>query len=308
MELRHIQSFVLVARHGSFSRAAAALGLAQPALSLRIKQLEEELGVRLVDRATRPLRLTEAGLAFQDRAERIVAEADLAHEEMQALAGLEGGKVVVGALAALASIWLPPVVARFVARHPGVRVTVRERNTEELARLLGTGQLDLAVLHEVPELYPGTGRYPGLQVEQLFDEELVVVVAPDHPLAGRRSTTLEQLRNEPWVFVARGSGLAHSLGQALDGAGFEPRVAARCDSQATLRALVAAGVGISIIPRLPAEAASPALAVLRLRPALAAHTTAVAWRRDSRLSNAGEAFLAVVREHAGRRAADAAAG
>lgn len=299
MELRHLQSFVMLARHGSFSRAAAALGVAQPALSLRIKQLEDELGVLLVDRATRPLRLTEAGTLFLGRGERILAEADLATEEMQALAGLERGKVTIGALPALASLWLPPILARFAATHPGVRITVREANTEELARLLGVGQLDLAVLHEVPELYPGDGRYPGLEVERLFDEELMVVTALDHRLAGRRSVHLERLADEPWVFVTRGSGLSLSVKGVLARAAFEPRIVATCQSQPTLRALVAAGVGISILPRLPAEAGAPALAALALRPPPDVHTTAVAWRSESRLSRAAEALLSTIRAEVG---------
>lgn len=299
MELRHIQSFVLLARHGSFSRTAAALGVAQPALSQRIKQLEDELGVQLVNRSTRPLRLTDAGAAFLGRAERIFAEAELASEEMRGLAGLERGKVVIGALPALAALWLPRVLAVFRARHPGVVLAVRERNTEELARLIGMDELDVAVLHEVPSLYPGDGSYPGIEMERLFDEEMMVVMSRDHPLASRRSLALEELRDEPWVFMARGSGLAHTVSAAMEQAGVEPRVVATCDHQATLRGLVGAGVAISILPRIPAHASTEAMAAVPLRPALPCHTTAVAWRSEAELSQAAAAIVGVIREQAG---------
>lgn len=301
MELRHIQSFVLLARHGSFSRTAAALGVAQPALSQRMKQLEDELGVELVNRATRPLRLTDAGSIFLVRAERILAESERASEEMRGLAHLEEGRVVVGALPALAGLWLPRILSLYRARHPGVQIVVRERNTEELARLAGMGELDLAVLHEVPQLYPGDGSYPGVEAERLFDEELMAVTAPDHRMAGRRSVALAELGGEPWVAIARGSGLAHTVNAALEEAGIKPRVVALCDNQATLRGLVSAGVGIAILPRVPAQHSAAPLAAIRLDPPLPAHTTAIAYRSEAGLSGPAVALRDLIREQLDRR-------
>lgn len=301
VELRHIQSFVLLARHGSFSRTAAALGVAQPALSQRMKQLEDELGVELVNRSTRPLRLTQAGATFLVRAERILAEAELAAEEMRGIAQLDRGRVMVGTLPALGALWLPRILGIFRALQPGVQVVVRERNTQELARMVGLGELDLAVLHEVPGLYGGEGSYPGIEIERLFVEELMVVAALNHPLASRRSVRLGDLADEDWITVTRGSGLAHTVNEALAEAGIEPRVVATCDSQAVLRAMVAAGVGIAIMSRVPAQHSSPALVAIPIDPPLPAHTTAVAWRADSPFPQAARALIEVIRQQLDRQ-------
>ena len=193
MELRQVQYFVVVAGQRSFSRAAQAVGVAQPALSQQMKRLESELGVVLLDRSTRPLKVTEAGVAFLARAERMVAEANLARDEMRDFAGVGRGRLVVGALPGLAAFWLPDVLGRFHLAHPGIELVLREANTEELSRLLGLGQLDLALLHAVPGLYTGHPSHRGIVMERLFDEELVVIVAPGHPLAHRASVRLGAL-------------------------------------------------------------------------------------------------------------------
>jgi DNA-binding transcriptional LysR family regulator len=298
MDLRQIEYFVVVARQRNFSRAAQVLGVAQPALSQQVKRLEDELGIQLLDRSTRPVTLTDAGEAFQVRAERVLAEARMAREHMREFAGVGRGRLVVGALPALASLWLPAALGAFHEAHPRVEISVREENTEELARLLGTGQLDLALLHAVPGMASGGPNLQGLVMERLFDEELVLIVGASHPLAGRRSVRLAELRNEPFVLLARGSGLAHTVLGAAGAEGFTPQVAAEATSMPTLRALVAAGLGVSVVPRLPARAPGPAVAVLPLRPALPSHSTAVAWRGGLRPSATTEALLGYVRGHA----------
>lgn len=298
MELRQLRYFVVVAGQRSFSRAAATLGMAQPALSHHVKRLEVELGVELFDRSSRPVGLTEAGQAFLARAERMVAEANLAQDEMRDFAGLGRGQLVIGALPTIASRWLPPVLARFHALHPGIQLVVREANTEELARLLALGQLDVAVLHSVPGMHTGQGQKSGLVMDRLFVDDLVVIAAPGHPLAGRGAVELGQLRGVPFVTLAGGSGLAHTIMTGATAEGFTPDVVAECTSQPTLRALVAAGLGVSIVSRLTAEAAGPPVAVLSLRPALPAHTAAVSWRGDTHPSAAVEAMLALVRDRA----------
>lgn len=301
MELRQLQYFVVVARQRHFTRAAASLGVAQPALSQQIRQLEDELGVRLLDRSSRPVALTEAGVAFLARAERIVAEARLAQEDVREYAGIGRGRLVVGALPALASLWLPPVLGRFHAAHPRVDLTLREENTEELGRLLGSGQLDLAVLHAVRGLYSGDKPFEGIVMERLFDEEMMLIVAPRHPLAGCSSVSLGQLRDEEFVLLGHGVGLGHTIMAATAAEGFSPTVVAEARTMTTLCALVAAGVGVSIVPRLPAQAPGAGVAAVPLVPALPPHTTAVAWRGDSRPSAATEALLDMIRAHGATR-------
>ncbi len=296
MELRQVQYFVVVAGQRSFSRAAVAVGVAQPALSQQMKRLEDELGVLLLDRSTRPLKVTEAGLAFLARAERMLAEANLAKDEMRDFAGVGRGRLVIGALPGLAAFWLPGVLGPFRVAYPGVEVMLREANTEDLVRLLGLGQLELAFVHAVPGLYTGHSSHRGIVMERLFDEELVVIAAVGHPLAQRKFVQLTTLRDEPFVLRSRGSGLAHTITTATAAEGFTPVVAAECRGEMTLRGLVAAGVGVSIMPRRSAEAPGPEVAVMALRPTLPSHVAAVAWRSDARPSAAVEALLALVRE------------
>lgn len=296
MDLRQIEYFLVVARQQNFTRAARAMGLAQPALSQQMKRLEDDLGVILLDRSTRPLTLTEAGHAFELRAERILADARLAREEMREYAGVGRGKLVIGALPALAA-WLPGVLATFHAAHPLTEMILREENTEELARLVGSGQLDLAVLHAVPGMYPGDSAQRGIVMERLFDEELVAIVAAGHRLAQRKVIELRELRTESFVLRSRGSGLAHTIMAAMTSEGFAPRVIAEAATMTSLRGLVAAGIGVSIIPRLSALAPGPPVAVIPMRPALPSHTAAVAWRGDRQPSAAAKALLRVIREH-----------
>lgn len=306
MELRQIELFVVLARHRSFTGAADALGIAQPALSQQMKRLERELGVRLLDRSTRPVRLTEAGAAFSVRAERILADAALASEEMRELAGAGRRRVVVGALPALAAHWLPPALARFHEAGPRVEIALRQGNTDELFRLLSTGRIDLAVLHAVAGHPGGDGATGRMVMERLFDEELVVVVPPAHPLAARRSVALAQLRDEPFVLVPHGSGLTQTILSGTAGLGFRPVVAAEAPDVAVVRCLVAAGLGVSVMPRLPATAPGPDVAVVTLSPPLPPHATALAWRGDAQASAAAEALRVVIREHAAAQGAGVA--
>lgn len=296
MDLRQIEYFLVVARQQNFTRAAEAVGVAQPALSQQMKRLEEELGVVLLDRSTRPLTLTEAGQAFEVRAERILADVRLAKAELREFAGAGRGRLVIGALPALAA-WLPPVLASFHAAHPMIEMILREENTEVLARLVGSGALDLAVLHAVPGLYTGNSSQLGIVMERLFDDDLVAIVGPNHRLAHRKSIELRELRDEPFVLRARGSGLAHTLMTAMTAEGFSPRVVAETPTLTSVRNLVSAGIGVSIIARVPAQAPGPPISVLAIRPPLPNHTAAIAWRGDRRPSAAAEALLDDLRTH-----------
>src|SRR5262245_3621478 len=147
MELRHLKGFLAVARHRHFTRASGELGLAQPALSQQIAQLEEELGVAVFERSRRGARLTAAGQSLVPRAERILREVDEARHEAGRHASLHQGRVVMGTISSIAVLRLPELLAGFRARHPGVEVVVREGHTARMVELLASGALDLAVLH-----------------------------------------------------------------------------------------------------------------------------------------------------------------
>jgi LysR family transcriptional regulator, transcription activator of glutamate synthase operon len=292
MELRQLRYFAAVARRRHFTAAAEAIGVAQPALSQQIRILERELGVQLFDRAGRRVRLTPAGEALLLRAERILAEVANAQSELAEYAGAVRGRVVVGTLPSLAEYQLPPLVAAFHARHPGLELVLREERTARLLELLGAGEVDLALLHHSPA---ATAATPALTLEPLFTEELVAAVGTNHPLADRAALALAALRDEAFILTKSGSAIRDTILAACAIAGFAPRIAFESGAAATVRALAAAGLGVAILPRSEAQTGTPPLASLELDPRLT-RTVALAWPAARRHPPATAAFLALARE------------
>ncbi|HEU5327875.1 MAG TPA: LysR family transcriptional regulator, partial [Thermomicrobiales bacterium] len=167
MELRQLRYFVAVARRRHYTAAAEEIGVAQPALSQQIKLLERELGLDLFDRTGRRVRLTAAGEALLVRAERILADVASAEQEMAEFAGLARGRVIVGTLPSLAERQLPGLLAGFHARHPGLDLVLREESTVRLLALAGSGDVDLALINELP----AADLPAGITTEPLFSEE-----------------------------------------------------------------------------------------------------------------------------------------
>lgn len=295
MELRHLRYFVAVAHQLHFTRAAAELHVAQPALSQQLAQLERELGVALLDRARRHVRLTAAGEALLVRAERILAEVAHAEEEMHAYAGVLRGRVTLGTLAYVGAFRLPALLARFRDRYPGVEVVLCEEATQQLAVLLAAGQVDLALVHVTEEALPPYLADPALATEPLFTEDLVLGVAPEHPLAGQSSVTLGDLHEESFVAFKAGSGLRRALERASATAAFAPRIVFESGDLGTICGLVAAGGGVTIVPRSVAQTHHPAVALVPISTPPLARTVLLAWREDRQRSPAAAACLAFIR-------------
>ena len=274
MELRHLRYFLAVAEARSFTAAARRLRLAQPALSQQVRALEQELGVTLVDRGARTRGLTEAGARFAQRARRILLEAEAAAEEMAAYAGARRGRVRFGsALQSLTEGSLSPLLAEFHRLHPDVRVAFREAHTAPLLAQLAEGHLDLALIHLGRSDDAGAMRVDGggapLAIEPLYHEPLVVVVGPGHRLAGRAVVRLAELAEEEFVSFGPGSTVRELVARAARRAGFQPRAAVSAVNLGTVRALVSAGLGVSVLPRAALALPGPPLRGLRLTaPAL----------------------------------------
>lgn len=295
MELRQIRYFVAVARKKHFTQAAEELRLAQPALSQQIQQLEQELRVALFVRTSRRVSLTPAGEAFFIRAERILAEVERAHREMQEFAGLGRGHVSIGALQSLGVFRIPALLARFHARHPGIEISLREEANEKLLELLNTGELDLSLIQITkPSSSPDIDS-SSIITEQILTEELVLVVAPDHPLAGRQQVEMRELRDEPFVLFKPGSGLRRVITQSSRDAGFTPRILFESGELGMLRSLVAEGLGVTILPRSVAEAPGREVSILSLGTPGPMRTILLAWQTPIAHSPAASAFLAFMR-------------
>jgi DNA-binding transcriptional LysR family regulator len=269
MEIRQLRALVAIAHAGSFTQAARTLGVAQPALSLRLRALELELGVVLVERGNRTAGLTEAGRGLLTRAERILAEIHDAAEEIAAHAGLGRGTVRLGcALQTLLEGRLAPLLARFHATHAGIRIVLHEAHTQQVLELLGRGEVDLGLVHlgrsGDGETVGSEAARGGLTLLRLAHEPLVVIVAPGHRLAGRASVRLEDLHGDDFVSFGPGSTVRRLVTTAAEARGVDLRIVCSTANMGTVRAAVAAGLGISIIPASGADVPWPELRVLAL--------------------------------------------
>jgi DNA-binding transcriptional LysR family regulator len=291
MELRQLRYLVALAEEGHFTRAAARSRVAQPALSQQIRKLEDELGVGLVDRTTRRVALTPAGEALVARARRVLAELDAADAELQQLTGLLTGRVTIGITTTPGPLDLLPLLERFHALHPGVELVVREDLSVRLAAELRADALDLALLST-----PAPEDRQRLTLEALAREPLVAVLPPGHRLAGRRRITLRDLREESFVAFQEGATIREAVARAALDAGFAPRIAFEIQEVARARAIVAAGLGVAVLPRSDATAPGPAVVAPALvRPALE-HEISLAVRSGRQHAPAARALLALVHE------------
>ncbi|WP_026342685.1 LysR family transcriptional regulator [Nocardia sp. BMG111209] len=241
MELRQLIYFDTVVREGGFTRAAQHLHIAQPAISAQIKLLETELGVALLDRTTRPPALTHAGELFRLRVRRILDHVDAARTEMTELADLVRGTLRIGATPVLGPIDLIAVMATFRSAHPGVTLSYRSGLLDPLVADLDDGRLDLVIGPEHPGL--ATGHH----LEHLADEHFVLALPPGHPLTACARVDFTQTRDELFVCLPPASGMHTLLHETAAQAGFTPRVDFVADTPATVRAFVAAGLGIAVM-------------------------------------------------------------
>jgi DNA-binding transcriptional LysR family regulator len=246
MELRHLRYFEAVARHSHVTRAAAELHIAQPALSKQISQLEAELGVALFDRVGRSVRLTEAGEALLPHARAVMAQVDAARVEMAERIGLRRGRATVGTTPTVGVRLLPQALANFAQRYPGIELRLHEAGVQTLMDLLETGALDVAIV-----TLPVADE--ALTVVPLLTEELVLVVADKHLLAQQNTVRMEDLADERWVLSPENYDLREATLNACEKAGFVPRIVLDGSEMDTLLRLVAAGVGISLVPRLAVQ-------------------------------------------------------
>jgi DNA-binding transcriptional LysR family regulator len=285
MELRHLRYFAAIARHGTFTAAAAELRVAQPALSQQIRQLEGELGVVLFERGRQGAALTEAGRALLARAERILAEAEAARLEAAEFAGLGRGRVAIGTIQSVGVLRLPKLLAAFRKRYPRIDLSLRTENTVQLLDLVERGALDLAMVHFGVVRFAGRGgrevvyprmERPALDVETLYSEDLVLATALGHPLAKRARAGLRELADEPFIGFKEGSSLRDAVAGAASALGFEPRVAVETSGNDSVRSLVAAGLGVALLPRSVVDGPGPPVALVPLASPKITRTVALA--------------------------------
>ncbi len=243
IELRHLRYFCHLADELHFGRAASRLAVSQPALSVQIKQLEEMVGARLLERHSRHVSLTDAGRVFEEATRRILRDVEAAlHSTRQAEAG-EVGVLRVGFGPTLMFSTLPQVVRAYRARYPGVRMDLRELATAEQVEALLRGDLDVGFVR-------GAETDPRLHAELFAKEPLLIAVHRDHPAADAARVPLSMLADEPWVLFPRAIApqLYEQVMRLCREAGFTPNVVQESREVYTTVGLVGAGVGVTIVP------------------------------------------------------------
>jgi len=284
MELRQLVYFDAVVRHGGFTRAAEHLHVAQPGVSAQIRQLESELGVALLARTTRQVRLTDAGERFLTRTRRILGELDAGRADMAQLTGVLTGRVRIGTVEALDPLDLPGALAAFHDRHPGVAVILRPSLVgQQLLDDLDAYEIDLA-LGPTPTGLPD--RFTALP---LFSEELVVITGTDHHVDAHGGVSFAALREEWFVSFPPGTGLRRILDTADAPADFVPRVPYESTSLTQIRDLVSHGLGIALVPASVATAPGRPVTIHSLQPDPIQRAIALTHRRDPPLPAAAQA-------------------
>lgn len=295
MELRQLRYFAAVARHGSFTRAAEEVHVAQSAVSQQVRRLEAELGVELFTRTTRRVELTEAGQITLSRASRALSEVDALESELDELSGLVRGHLTVGGVLPAGGFDLPDLLLRFNKLHPNVELLLQEGTASSMAERLHRDELDVAIAMFEPDEVPAE-----LAHRRLGEEALVVGMAPDDPLSSRQRVRLADLEGRPFVTFRENAAVRTTVDEALGAAGVSVRLAFETNDLAMMRAVIARGLGVAIMPETVAASSGPDLAWRPLSPRLR-RTVVLLWRKARRQPPAAAAFIAFIERVAATR-------
>lgn len=293
MELRQVRYFEAVARHLHFTHAAEELYVAQPALSVQIQRLEAELGVPLFERSGRKVSLTDAGAAFLPAARRLLADVEETHSRLRDVAELRVGRVTLGSQQSLnASCVLPPLLAEFRRRNPGINLLITEEGTTRGMGMVSDGRLDMGLFHTEPG-----DDAPELCIEPIYAEELVFVTSSvqdspgDHGSAGDNglARTVASLAGEAFVAFSESATLRRTLTRICADAGFRPTIACECNALGSVRSLVSKGLGIGLLPLPSVHVPGPPVRVLPLETSF--HRTIALVRSANRYQSAAARAL-----------------
>lgn len=290
IELRHLRYFLVVAEELHFSRAADRLDIAQPPLSQMIQRLERELGVSLFHRTKRRVSLTDAGIIFQEEAKRTLAQAERAVSRVRRASRGELGRLVVGFIGSATYSVLPPIVRRFREQYPEVDLHLQELSTVQQIQALREGQLQVGFLRPF-------AHEPTLKSTVVLREPLVVAMPEQHRLSQQAKIAMRALTNEPFILFPR--SLAPELHDQIislcQRARFSPHVVQEAMQLPTIVSLVAAGIGVAIIPASLQNLGRAGVHFRTIRESTPKAELVVAWRTEQP-SALLQSFLWVVTE------------
>lgn len=245
MNLHLLKIFATVVEHSSFSRAAEALEISQPAVSKAVRELESQLEVVLLERGGRRFSVSEAGQVLYDYARSIFALERAASEAVQAFYALDRGQLVIGASTTIAAYWLPPFIAEFSRQHPQISLRLMSGNTQHVAQWLIDCTIDVALVE-------GPVLDDRIEIRNWRREEMMLIAPKDSPLSRRKMTGVI-LSEPPWVLRERGSGTREVVEQILQGFDVTPQHILEVGSNEGIVRTVAAGYGVGIVPTICAQ-------------------------------------------------------
>ena len=304
LDVRRMRVLREVAARGSFSAAADALSYTQSAVSQQIAALEREAATKLVERSARGVRLTEAGRALVDHADVILARLADAEHELEAIAGLRGGRLRLCSFPSAGATIMPPAIARYRDRHPGVELSLDLAEPDDGVEKLKSGQVDIAMTITAS----GLCSYQGVDELHVLDDPMYVALPAGHPLAQKRNLRLSELSEEAWMLGSTGTCPDTSIFlRSCGAAGFEPRVAFESNDYLAIQGFIAAGMGVSFIPDLALVSVRDDIVIRSLGARPPMRRIMATTLADSFCSPAKQAMLDILvevgQEHSGGRRA-----
>lgn len=292
LDLKRLRFLRAVAERGSFSAAADELHVSQSAVSQQVAALEAEVGVPLLVRLRGGPQLTDAGSLLVSHADAAICRLEEAERELADLAGLGAGELRMASFSSASATLLTEAVRRFRTDHPGIRVSLAEADPEDSLPALKRGAADLVLAYDF-ELDP-IGDDRDLALTHLLDEEMHIALPADHPFADRDEIRLEELAAETWLCGSSGNSCRRLTVGSCERAGFQPDIAYESNDYTVIQALVAAGMGVTLIPDLALLHRNPSVAIADIVPAAPIRRVwAVALEAGSR-SSATERMIEVL--------------
>jgi DNA-binding transcriptional LysR family regulator len=297
VDLRQLDIFVKVAELASFSRAAEALFLTQPTVSEHIRTLEDELGVRLLDRLGRGAAVTKGGALLLSYAQRMLALSREARQAMESFQGRMSGELLVGASTIPGEYILPALIGRFKEKFPDIAITLLIGGSQAVTEWVMEGRAEIGVVG-------ARSTHRSIECRELMPDDIILIVGAAHPWHGRKQVTIEELRGEPLLLRERGSGTRAALETALDAAGADIatfRVVGEMGSTQAIKQAVKAGVGVSLLSRraVEEECRAGSLWGLRVKDLKITRAFYLATHRERSRSPLAEAFRVFVEAEAG---------
>ena len=295
LNVNRLKILTEVAYRGSLSAAAESLSYTQSAVSQQIATLEAETGLALLERHPRGVSLTAAGQMLVGHAESVLARLEAAEAALAAIAGLRGGRLRAASFPTAGATLMPLAIASFRAAYPDIEVTLTEGEPEEIVPRLRAGELDLALLYEFPGEPQPTEE---MRRVELLSDPMYLALPSEHPLARKQSIELSELAAEAWVQTSLTSPCARHVVRSCHAAGFEPRVAFESDDYQTVQGLVAAGVGVALIPELALSVVREDVVIRDIAPDPPHRQVIAAVPAGARLVPAAPAMLGILEAEA----------